>query len=283
MSVSSPSPPASTAFSKDITVFSGASYKTKSLSAYIFKVIIFRRSFFFFKKGPWSRHKRCRMCFLGTTQECDTGIILSLYTVCNCNVNLSQQYQSWLRMRCWLQEKVSLQSGTVTELESAANEHGDQLTNLQDTTAKLSATVESLGKKCEELEACSRWHNIQLTCLIEGSDGPWPTESMAELLNDLLGLDEKPGLDRTHCTLCAKPWRAIMFDGHQGDAISSKEYFSTWSFPLPHNGKMVHIFPDFTLTMAKRRVVFVQVKLELLTCVQLKFGLLYPVTLHITM
>lgn len=71
-----------------------------------------------------------------------------------------------------LGKKVSLQSGTISDLEHSANEHGDQLTSMQSNIAKLSATVESPGKKCEELEACSRWHYIQLLGLPEGSEGP---------------------------------------------------------------------------------------------------------------
>ncbi|CAB1422910.1 unnamed protein product [Pleuronectes platessa] len=62
-----------------------------------------------------------------------------------------------------LQEKVSLQSGTISDLECSTNEHSDQLTGMQVNMAKLSATVESLGKKCEELEARPRWHNIRLS------------------------------------------------------------------------------------------------------------------------
>ncbi|CAB1446948.1 unnamed protein product [Pleuronectes platessa] len=80
-----------------------------------------------------------------------------------------------------LPERISLQSGTISDLEHFANEHSDQLTGMQVNMAKLSATVESLGKKCEELEARSRWHNIRLVGLPEGSEGPQPTESIAKL------------------------------------------------------------------------------------------------------
>lgn len=103
------------------------------------------------------------------------------------------------------QEEVSRQSEAISDLERSANEHSDQLTSMQDKMARLSATVQSLDKKCEELEAGSRWHNIRLVGLPEGSEGPRPTEFIAILLMDMLGLDEMPGLDRAHRTLRAKP------------------------------------------------------------------------------
>ena len=49
------------------------------------------------------------------------------------------------------------------------------------------------------------------------------------------------------------------------------------------NGKRVYIFPDFTPTVAKWRAAFVQVKKELHAFTNVKFGLRYPATLHITM
>ncbi len=65
-----------------------------------------------------------------------------------------------------LEEKVAVQSGTISDLEHTANEHDDQLTSMQANMAKLSAAVESLSKRCENLEACSGWNNIRfVVCL----------------------------------------------------------------------------------------------------------------------
>lgn len=62
-----------------------------------------------------------------------------------------------------LEEKVPLHSGeTICNLEHSANEHSDQLTSMQANVAMLSAMVDTLSKKCEDLEARSRWNNIQL-------------------------------------------------------------------------------------------------------------------------
>lgn len=187
-----------------------------------------------------------------------------------------------------LQEKVSLQCGTISDLERSANEHSDQLTSMQETITKLSAAVESLGNKCEELEARSRWHNIRLVGLPERSEGPQPTEFIAKLLMDLLGLDEPPGLHRAHLTLRTKPKegeppRPMVVRVTQFQVRNAILRRAGQRSPLLYNGKRVYIFPDFTPTVAKRRAAFAQVKRELHACADVKFGLQYPATLHITM
>ncbi|GCC25471.1 hypothetical protein chiPu_0003881 [Chiloscyllium punctatum] len=55
-----------------------------------------------------------------------------------------------------LEEKVSLQCGTILDLERLANEHDNYIAPLQANVSALSLMVESLTKKCEDLEArCS--------------------------------------------------------------------------------------------------------------------------------
>lgn len=76
---------------------------------------------------------------------------------------------------------------------------------MQTVVAELSATVETFSKKCEDLESRSRWNNIRRIGLKELSEGPQSTEFVAQLLQDLLGLDAKPDLDRAHRTLRPKP------------------------------------------------------------------------------
>ena len=105
---------------------------------------------------------------------------------------------------------------------------------------------------------------------------------------DLLGLDDKPGLDRAHSTLHAKPKEAeppcpMVIRVTQFQVKNAILRHAGQSSPMLHNGKKVYIFPDFTPTVAKWRVAFVQVKKELHTCTNVNFGLRYPATLHNTM
>lgn len=187
-----------------------------------------------------------------------------------------------------LKDRVDLQSETISALEHSASEHSDKLTSMHANVAKLAATVETLSNKCEDLEARSRWNNIRVVGLPEGTEGPRPTEFMAEFLKDLLSLEEKPGLDRAHRTLRAKPKegdsprpmviRVTLFQTRNALLRRAGE-----ASPLLHNGKRVFIFPDFTPAVAKRRAAFIQVKKELHACGDVKFGLRYPATLYITL
>ena len=124
--------------------------------------------------------------------------------------------------------------------------------------------------------------------LPEGTEGPRPTEFTAQLLQDILGLDNKPMLDRAHRTLRAKPkdgepprphviWVNLFQVRNQilrraGEAS-----------PLSYMGRRISIFPDFTPTVAKKRAAFPAVKRELHSCPNVKFGILYPATLRITL
>lgn len=92
-----------------------------------------------------------------------------------------------------LEEKVAVQGGTILDLERAASEHRDQLTSMEANITELSAKVKSLSEKCEDLEARFRWNNIRLVGLPEGSQGPRPTEFMAEFLQNLLDLEANQG------------------------------------------------------------------------------------------
>lgn len=81
----------------------------------------------------------------------------------------------------------------------------NQLVELQANVNKLTAQVESLSKKCEDLEGHSTCDNIRLVGLHEGSEGLRATEFIAHHLQELLGLDSQPVLDRDHRSLREKP------------------------------------------------------------------------------
>lgn len=169
-----------------------------------------------------------------------------------------------------------MQSVIISDLERFDNEHSDQLASMQDSIAKLSAMLESLNKKSDELEACSRWNNIRRVGLPEGSAGPHPMEFTAVLLRDLLGLNEMPGLDRAHRTLRAKPRETkplclMVIRVTQFQVRNAILRRAGQRSPLLHNGKKVFIFSDFTLTVTKRRAALIKVKRELCACANVKF------------
>ncbi|KAI3352570.1 hypothetical protein L3Q82_005506 [Scortum barcoo] len=95
-----------------------------------------------------------------------------------------------------LEAKVTSHDKTIADLERSANDYGDKLINLEATVATLTTLADSLSKKCEDLEGRSRLNNVRLVGIPEGTEGPRPTDFVATLLQDLLGLDNKPVLDR---------------------------------------------------------------------------------------
>lgn len=186
-----------------------------------------------------------------------------------------------------LEEKVREHGGVIRDLELAANEHEDKLTSLQATVNMLTSKVDSLGKKCEDLEARSRWNNIRLVGLPENEEGPRPTEFLAKLLQDMLDLGAAPMLDRVHRTLRPRPKpgeapRPIVAKVNLFQDRNTILRRAGEKSPLMYKGQRVHIFPDFTPSVAKQRAGFITVKRVLAQCANVKFGLRYPATLHVT-
>lgn len=104
-----------------------------------------------------------------------------------------------------LQEKIEQYGQTMLELELADTDHSSRITELETTVRKLTAQVKHLDDCCEDLEGRSRRNNIRLVGLPEGLEGPRPTEFVAQLLKEILRLDEKPLLDCAHRTLRDEP------------------------------------------------------------------------------
>ncbi|KAF7645034.1 hypothetical protein LDENG_00211480 [Lucifuga dentata] len=104
-----------------------------------------------------------------------------------------------------VEQKLASHGTTTGELEQSANDHNTQLAKLQAKVDALLVMADSLTKKYEDLETCSRWNNIRLVGPPEDTKGPRPTEFVAQLLQDLLGLTEKPVLDWAHRILRSKP------------------------------------------------------------------------------
>ena len=97
-----------------------------------------------------------------------------------------------------MQQKLSSHDQAITEFRRACTDHSDLLTSLDSTVSTLKAEVKLLTDKCEDLEGRARRNNIRL--VPEGAEGVRPTEFIAKLLMDSLGLDDLPLLDRAHRT-----------------------------------------------------------------------------------
>ncbi|XDV29300.1 hypothetical protein PO909_032437 [Leuciscus waleckii] len=179
-----------------------------------------------------------------------------------------------------MQQKLSSHDQAITELQRACTDHSDLLTSLDSTVSTLKAEVKLLTDKCEDLEGRARRNNIWLI-------GVRPTEFIAQLLMDSLGLEEFPLLDRAHRTLRSKP-----SDGKPPRPFVIRVHFfhvrndilrRASEAPLLHQGKRLFLFPDYTSSVAKKRAAFTDVKRLLHSCPGVKFGLRFPATLKITL
>ncbi|KAK1879038.1 LINE-1 retrotransposable element ORF1 protein, partial [Dissostichus eleginoides] len=177
---------------------------------------------------------------------------------------------------------------TVRDLEQAATDHSTRIGELEATVDMLTSQVKRLDDKCEDPEGRSRRNNMRVMGIPEGLEGPRATDFVAQLLRDLLKLDEKPLLDRAHRTLRERPKegtppRPFVVRVHFFHIRSQIPQRAGESSPLLYNGKRISIFPDYTSSVSKKRAAFVPVKRTLHSYPNVKFGVLFPATLKITM
>lgn len=187
-----------------------------------------------------------------------------------------------------LQSAVEAHATTISELERSASDHSGRVTELEAAVSMLTKQTARLEEKYEDLEARSRRNNVRLVGVPEGAEGPRPTEFIAELLRDVLGLEEKPLLDRAHRTLREKPG-----DGAPPRPIVARVHFfhvrslilqrAGEASPLSFKGGRISVFPDYTSAVARRRAAFTAVKRSLRSHPTVRFGLLYPAVLKVTM
>lgn len=109
--------------------------------------------------------------------------------------SLRQKFKSLIEP---IQCMVEAHEVAVNELERAANDHSAKISDLEAAVGTLTSKVKRLEEKHEELEGRSRRNNIRIIGVPEGMEGPHATDFVAQLLQDVLKLTEKPPLDRAH-------------------------------------------------------------------------------------
>ena len=186
-----------------------------------------------------------------------------------------------------LQASLASHDNRLKELEKAANYTGDCTTELCATVSQLQGDVREIQAKCEDLEGRSRRNNLRLTGVEEGLEKGQPTQFVSQLLKDILNLSEAPLLDRAHRSLRAKPkpgdpprvFIMRVHYTHTRDEILCKPARA----PLMYQGKMLHIYPDYTTAVMKKRAAFGDVKKRLRSIEGAKYGLRFPATLRVTL
>ena len=132
---------------------------------------------------------------------------------------------------------------------------------------------------------------IRIVGIKEDLEGPRPTEFISKLLLKIFGDESFNGavpVEIAHRSSFPKP--------AEGDKkpprpfIVKLQHFQTKQLilrlarekgSLTYDGSRIHIFPEFTPEISKRRAAFSEAK-EKLHAAKIKFGLYYPATLQFT-
>ncbi|KAE8296873.1 hypothetical protein D5F01_LYC05643 [Larimichthys crocea] len=176
---------------------------------------------------------------------------------------------------------------TIKELERSASLHSDDVTDLQRQVTRLTSEVGKLTEKCEDLEGRSRRHNIRIVGVPEGVEGSTTRDFVADLLKDVLSLDEKPLIDRVHRTLRRSPGprgppRPFILRLHYYHVLEDILRKARVAKQLYFRDKRIQIFPDYPPAVAQRRALFNRARELLRNKPGVRYGLLYPARLLVT-
>lgn len=153
--------------------------------------------------------------------------------------------------------------------------------------ARLTAETTRLSDKYEDLEGRSRRNNIRIIGVPEGKEGPRPRDFVAQLLTDMLSLEEKTLIDRCHRSLQQRPTdgeppRPFILRLHYYHTVEDILRKAADLKNLKYQGQQIQLFPDYPPTMVKRRREFTRAREILRNKPGVRYGLLYPARFIIT-
>lgn len=175
----------------------------------------------------------------------------------------------------------------LSDLEQATNTYSNRLVELEGKVMTLTSEVDKLQDKANDLESRQCRENCRIFGVEEYFSSIHPEQSIAQLLHDSLKLDYTPTLDRGHKSLQQKPKsgdppRPIVVKFHYFQEKVDVLRKAARAGHILHNGKRIHIYPDYTAKATKQHAAFKEVRGLLHRCADVKFGILYPATLKIT-
>ncbi len=154
---------------------------------------------------------------------------------------------------------------TIAAVERAATQHSDDVFQLQTEVTRLSAETARLLDKCQDLEGCSRRNNIHLIGVPEGKEGPRPREFVAQLLTDVLSLDQKLLIDRYHHSLRQRsadgqPPCTLILRLHYYHAMEDILRKAADLKDIRYQGQRIQLFPNYPPAVVRRRREFTQAR-----------------------
>ena len=184
--------------------------------------------------------------------------------------------------------RLDTQNETLESLGESANVTSDTVVELEARVKQLHSQVEQLSAKCLDLEGRSKRQNLRIAGVKEGEENGQKTRDfVAQLLMDVLKLDEKPVIDRAHRALRERPSgngppRHLILRVHYCHALEDILQKVMKTKRLIYQGQQIQVFRDFPSEVVKRRAAFTPARNLLRDQPGVKFGLLYPAKLRVT-
>ncbi|KAL6461401.1 hypothetical protein MHYP_G00295450 [Metynnis hypsauchen] len=196
-----------------------------------------------------------------------------------------------------LRSSISSLKSSLHALERNLEDTGNSLTEVDSRVTTLENTCSALVKenvtiraKLDDLENRARRNNIQVIGVPEGLEGPRPTSFMESLLLDVFGSDsftKPPAIDCAHRSLAPmpkqhKPPRPMIVRLHHFQTRERIFQLAREKGQLQFQGNGIHIYPDFSADVARRRAAFTAIKPHLREA-GVEYGLLFPARLESTL
>ncbi len=176
----------------------------------------------------------------------------------------------------------------VREIEGALNRHDSSITDMESVILELKREIRKLKDRNDDLENRSRRQNLRIIGIPEGAENGSPTAFMASFFTEVLGeeIASPLVLDRAHRTLAAKPKpgdrpRPMIVRLHYYSDKEKILQLSRNNGELKFREARIHIFPDMSAELSRRRAAFNPVKAKLRQA-GIKYGMFHPADLRVT-
>lgn len=190
-----------------------------------------------------------------------------------------------------IQSSLSSLCDQISELEQRVSANEDNVGDMMKRVADLEKENAYLKDKVDDIENRSRSCNLRFVGIPERSEGKDVIAFIKQLISTLLGFDDvssAPDIERAHryptykssSNARSSPRTILVKFLHFHDKVKILR-LAREKGSLSYQGARVHIYPDFSATLVKKRQEFNAVK-KILRNADMKYSLLYPATLRVT-
>ena len=178
---------------------------------------------------------------------------------------------------------------TIQHMERALNDMETRLATLELTCTALSNENAALKLKTDDLENRSRRNNIRITGLPEKVEGSQPSAFTEIFLKETFGAEAFSSpltIDRAHRVSNGRmkqdgPPRSLIARIHHYQTKERILKLAREAASLSFRGSEIHIYPDYSAEVSRRRSAYSAVKLQLRNA-GFAYRMLFPAKLQVT-